>query len=116
MKRNFLSASSMGFIAFCVILFCLVFFAGCASEPIIKVDPMANCSEGLDASLLTDACDATKTLPDGATYEDGLNAKRNADSSLEVCRAKVAKLQQAMATCKTMVEKHNQAIQALTKQ
>jgi len=116
MKWNLPSASFMGFVAFCIIFFCLAFFAGCASEPIIKVDPMVNCSDGLDASLLADACDAAKTLPDGATYEDGLNAKRNADSSLEICRAKVAKLQQALATCKTMVEKHNQAIQALTKQ
>lgn len=105
--RFFIGGLIVGFI--CVALF------GCASEPIVKVDLMVQCDDGLDAALLSEPCDKSRTLLPGATFQDGLDNSRQEGSALEQCNLKVIKLQQTLQTCHTAVANHNATISALNK-
>lgn len=98
-----------------ILFFSMAFLSGCATETLIKVDPMVACDIGLDAKLLTEPCGGAVALPNGSTFQAGLDGKRKGDTALGQCSAKVAELQQAMAACHKAVTDHNAVIQSLNK-
>lgn len=101
-------------IAFVVITFILLFLAcGCATDPTTKVDLMAYCDEGLDASLLREPCARSSALPASAVFQDSLAANKTANTQIDECRVKVEKLQKALSDCRAAVVNHNQVIQAI---
>lgn len=115
---NFLTQlrpATLALVFFAFLFFGMAFLSGCATDTIVKVDPMVACDEGLDAKLLSEPCAGSTTLPDGSTFQVGLDGKRKDDAALGQCSAKVAKLQQSMAACHAAVENHNAVIGALNK-
>jgi hypothetical protein len=115
MKIKSPSAGAVMFLLFTVLFFALAFLSGCATNTITKVDKMAYCDEGLGPTLLIDACSPATPLANGSVFQDALRDNKDKNSSLELCRAKVVKLQQALAACRAAVTNHNNVIDTLNK-
>lgn len=115
MKSSLPRPATIALILFTVFFISLACLSGCASEPITKVDAQAYCDDGLAPALLTEPCASALALPDGATYQTGLDGKRTGDQALTQCGLKVAKLQQAIAACHAAVAQHNAITDALSK-
>lgn len=97
------------------LFFGMAFLSGCATQTLVKVDPMVACDDGIDPKLLTEPCDSSIPLADGSTFQAGLDGKRKGDVALDQCSLKVSKLQQAMAACHAAVVNHNAVIDSLNK-
>lgn len=108
--------ATLFFLGLTILFFSMAFMSGCATQTLIKVDPMVFCDDGVDPKLLTEPCDSSTPLPQGSTYEVGLNGKRTGDTSLGRCGIKVSKLQEVIKVCHTATANHNSLIQSLNKQ
>jgi hypothetical protein len=86
--------------------------AGCATA--VKVAEPVDCDASAD--LLARRCAAPQDVPDGATYEQVLQAGGNDRDALRVCARHAQLLADVVRACNAAIDRHRSAIRGINQQ